>query len=245
MSFALVFDKRKTHKSIILTSAWVTIIWSLLEIPGNLDGRLISWHLFFSMFISNMISSIIAITIVDFVIIKDRLYEKAWYTKKVPWIAGIIYGLIFILVTPLIVIEQINLHKKQQELSVEIEQVSQVYGFILSKFLITDWCEPYYSLTVYPMKFAATFGETQYNAKHFLIDALKQNGEDEIVFKEMESMLTKLAYKTYEADYITIKKLKEEKGEQYSKKDYCKMVDKKAYFHISNIEKMLQTFTIK
>lgn len=241
MSVGLFFDNKKTTKSILVTSVIVLFVWALLNVPGRLDGRLFSWQLFFSIFFYYLFMGIIAIAIVDFIIIKGKFYLKEWYVRKLPWVAGVFYAIIFFIGLSLVVREQISLYKSYKQQSYDVEQVAMLYGFIMSKDMITDWCEPYYSLKNYPMKFAEAFGEIKYNARNFLTQAMIQNGESVSVLVELDSVLTEQAYDSYEKDYSEIKKIKEKEGVQYSKVDYCKMVDEKADFHISNIRQVLET----
>lgn len=240
MSIGLAFDKNKTTKSIIITGIITLFVWVLLNIPGRLDGHLISWQLFFYLFIHYLLVGSIAMAITLFIIIKDKLYLKEWYTKKAPWIVGIFYGVIFLITIPLVIKEQIKLYKEYTSLSQEVEQVGQIYGFILSKDLITEWCEPYYPLKIYPMKFAETFGEIKYNSRQFLIDAFAKNGESINTIYKVEEVITNDVYKSYEQDFTTTKQKQELSGKQYTKQDYCKMIDNKADFHIYNTKELFE-----
>lgn len=240
MSIALTFDKKKTTKSIIITGIITLFVWAFFNIPGRLDGNLISWQLFLALLLHYLFWGSIAMLVTIFIIIKDRLYEKKWYTKTLPWGAGVFYGLIFAIMLPLVIKEQINLYKDYQQTSTEVEQVSKVYGFLLSKDLISDWCYQHYILQKYPMKFAEEFGEIQYNARKFLVDSLTKHGESLEAIDSMEVMLAEVAYNTYEQDYLKTKQNKESTGKKYTKKDFCKMIDEKADMHISNTQMLFK-----
>ncbi len=240
MSVALLFDKKKTKKSIILTSIFTLLFWSVFEMIATLDGNLISWRLAFVLFLNSLITGIIAMAIVDITIIVDRLYEKKWYTKILPWFAGILYGLVFVIVVPLVIMEQVKLYRETKQVEETVESVAQVWGFILSKELITDWCKPYYELKVYPKKFAETFGPIKLNAENFIVETAKKSGEDISVMQVAKASIVDTANKSYEEDYVATKNKKEQNGGKYSKKDYCKMIDDKADFHISNTKQYFE-----
>lgn len=240
MSIALLFDKKKTKKSIIITSIIVLLIGAPVEMLGALDGRLISWPLAFVLIVNSLLINIIPLAIVDVIIIFDRLYEKKWYTKILPWFAGILYGLVFVIVVPLVVMEQVKLYRDTKQVEETVESVAQVWGFILSKELITDWCKPYYELKVYPKKFAETFGSIKLNAENFIVETAKKSGEDISVIQVAKASIVDTANKSYEEDYVATKNKKEQNGGKYSKKDYCKMIDDKADFHISNTKQYFE-----
>lgn len=240
MSVALLFDKKKTKKSIIITSIFTLLFWSVFEMIATLDGNLISWRLAFVLFINSLITGIIAMAVVDITIIVDRLYEKKWYTKILPWFAGILYGLVFVIVVPLVVMEQVKLYRETKQVEETVESVAQVWGFILSKELITDWCKPYYELKIYPKKFAETFGPIKLNAENFIVETAKKSGEDISVMQVVKASIVDTANKSYEEDYVATKNKKEQNGGKYSKKDYCKMIDDKADFHISNTKQYFE-----
>lgn len=237
MSIALAFSKKKTVKNIIITSIIVIIFYALISIPGNLNGRLISWPLLTQLFINNILYGLIAAAVADFIIIKDRLYEKKWFLKITPWIGGLLCGFVLLLMVPSVISEQIDLYKKQvkqEESLLQVDRASKMYGFIFSKELITDWCSPYYKLKVYPAKFSQTFGDIKRQAETVLKDALVKNGENIEILDNLNKNLIAMANNIYENDYSQTKDKVKKSGRKYSKHDFCKMIDDKADFHINN-----------
>ena len=118
MSVALLFDKKKTTKSIILVSIVALFIGAIVEIPGALNGKLISFALATGLFINSLLSNLIPLLICVTIITCTRVYTKKWYTKILPWVVGILYGTVLIITTPLIIREQIKLYKESKQVEV-------------------------------------------------------------------------------------------------------------------------------
>ena len=56
----------------------------------------------------------------------------------------------------------------------------------------------------------------------------------------VEEVITNDVYKSYEQDFTTTKQKQELSGKQYTKQDYCKMIDNKADFHIYNTKELFE-----
>ena len=67
-----------------------------------------------------------------------------------------------------------------------------------------------------------------------------KNGESINTIYKVEEVITNDVYKSYEQDFTTTKQKQELSGKQYTKQDYCKMIDNKADFHIYNTKELFE-----
>ena len=83
--------------------------------------------------------------------------------------------------------------------------------------------------------------DKKYNNKKlntFLLDSFP-NLSINTIYK-VEEVITNDVYKSYEQDFTTTKQKQELSGKQYTKQDYCKMIDNKADFHIYNTKELFE-----
>lgn len=137
LSFVMVFFKNKTRKNVLTASVIAWLIMILLNFSGSIDGRLLTLPLTIGLLITTAILTFVPLAILTAIVLYEHLAEKKWFAKKLPWVAGILYGFILFVGVPMTVLEQYKMQKMASELTVkqwaqmpEREQYAIGYKFI-------------------------------------------------------------------------------------------------------------------
>ncbi len=95
-NFFLKFDKKKTKKSILITSFITLIFISLVSTMGNFDEDkyIMNLQLFINLFIGSLVVCILPLIIAIFVSLKEKSYNS-----KFVFYCGVIWVLILSLMT--------------------------------------------------------------------------------------------------------------------------------------------------
>ena len=133
----MVFFKNKTRKNVLTASVIAWLIMILLNFSGSIDGRLLTLPLTIGLLITTAILTFVPLAILTAIVLYEHLAEKKWFAKKLPWVAGILYGFILFVGVPMTVLEQYKMQKMASELTVkqwaqmpEREQYAIGYKFI-------------------------------------------------------------------------------------------------------------------
>lgn len=119
LSLVLVFVRNQTRKNIIIAAIIGCLIATFLGFCGYIDGRLLTWPLARFLLLNALIANGIAFIIAVLLTIWRRWNTKKWFTKRLPWFAGVLYGLILLIAFPMEVKEQYEIQQVAKEMTLK------------------------------------------------------------------------------------------------------------------------------
>ena len=119
LSLVLVFVRNQTRKNIIIAAIIGCLIATFLGFCGYIDGRLLTWPLARFLLLNALIDNGIAFIIAVLLTIWRRWNTKKWFTKRLPWFAGVLYGLILLIAFPMEVKEQYEIQQVAKEMTLK------------------------------------------------------------------------------------------------------------------------------
>lgn len=109
LSLSTKFDRKKTTKSLLITSFISLLIVSFIEVMGGLNGVKLTLEIFISSYMVSFFINLLAFAIIVPRLIKKQWYLQKWFSRNVFILACILYSLILFVVLPQVLIEQINM----------------------------------------------------------------------------------------------------------------------------------------
>lgn len=130
--------------------------------------------------------------------------------------------------------------KQNKEL---VSQASKAYGFIISNdYKAVKYCSQYYPVNNLKKKFDARFQTKRQKAENILNNAFGKTGAKDFANTILQQTTTLQVFqKQMEDDYLGVKKLAAQDGEpNFTRKQYCKMLDESADFAVEEDYKKFQ-----
>ena len=117
LSLILVVVRNQTRKNIIIAAFVGCVITTLISIAGDVNGRLLTPNLFKYLLLVEAIPLVAVFVIATFLIIWRKWNTQKWFAKGLPWVGGVLYGLILCLLLPQEIKKQYEIQKIAQEMT--------------------------------------------------------------------------------------------------------------------------------
>lgn len=119
LSLVTAFVRHQTRRNLLIASAISFVVVLLLSFNGSINGRLLSWFSIKNLAIKVFIPNIITCSIATILMFMCHWNTQKWFAKKLPWFAGIFYGLLLCLSLPMVIKEQFDIQNTAQELTLK------------------------------------------------------------------------------------------------------------------------------
>ncbi|MBR1825608.1 MAG: hypothetical protein IJ770_03380 [Alphaproteobacteria bacterium] len=117
LSLVLAFVRNQTRTKIILSGVVGCLFATFISFAGDINGRLLTWFLTEFLLLMEFIPLLAVFALATFLTVWRRWNTQEWFAKKLPWLAGILYGFILILALPAEVKEQMDIRQIAQEMT--------------------------------------------------------------------------------------------------------------------------------
>ncbi|MBR6356162.1 MAG: hypothetical protein IKR92_04840 [Alphaproteobacteria bacterium] len=119
LSLVLAFVRNQTRKNIIIAGVIGFLFATFLGFCGYIDGRLLTWPLARFLLLNALIDNGIAFIIAILLTIWRHWNTQKWFAKVLPWIAGVLYGLILLIAFPMEVKDQYEIQQVATEMTLK------------------------------------------------------------------------------------------------------------------------------
>ena len=168
LGLVLAFVHNQTRKNIIIAGMIACLLAIFINFAGDLDGRLLIWPLteFLLLFVSvpNLIVFVLAILLT----IWRQWNTKKCFTKVLPWVSGVLFGLILCLTLPTEIKEQYEIQKIAKEMTTK------------QFFELPEYDQREITYKIVGMKLANVFACLQYSQN-------KTEAQDKLIRDEIEN----------------------------------------------------------
>lgn len=117
LSLVLAFVRNQTRKNIVISGVIAYLIATFLSFCGSLDGRLMTWLLAKFLLLQTIIIDAVIFAIATLLTICFHWNTKKGFTRDMPLVAGILYGLLICIILPIEIKEQYEIQKIAHEMT--------------------------------------------------------------------------------------------------------------------------------